>query len=96
MVACGIADYDTEGTPPFLSRHPQLSVISQAMIWYERAANKGDARAMHNLATMYREGRGVPRDDAKAIEWYRKAAANGSAEARHNLDVMLRRTGRRP
>ena len=28
MVACGIADYDTEGTPPFLSRHPQLSVIS--------------------------------------------------------------------
>ena len=37
---------------------------------------------------MYRYGRAVPRDYAKAIIWYRKAAAKGYAAAHDNLGVL--------
>ena len=37
---------------------------------------------------MYRYGRGVPQDHAKAVEWYRRAAERGTATAQDNLGVM--------
>src|SRR5205807_420797 len=45
----------------------------------------GDAKAQYGLGFMYREGRGVPRDDAEAVRWYRKAAEQGDAMAQHAL-----------
>lgn len=56
--------------------------------WFERAATQGHLRAQNNLATMYLEGLGVPRDARRAIEWYRKAAEAGLAEAQRNLGGM--------
>ena len=43
------------------------------------------AEAQHNLGSRYAEGRGVPRDDATAVQWYRKAAEQGHANAQYNL-----------
>ena len=40
---------------------------------------------------MYSDGRGVPRDDAKAIEWFLKAANQGFAPAQINLGVLYER-----
>ncbi len=37
---------------------------------------------------MYRQGRGVPQDDAEAVRWYRLAAEQGHASAQYNLGVM--------
>jgi TPR repeat protein len=37
---------------------------------------------------MYDNGRGVPQDDAQAVNWYRKAAEQGLAEAQYNLGLM--------
>jgi TPR repeat protein len=51
-------------------------------------AEKGDARAQHNLAVMYDYGRGTPQDYTKALKWYRRAAGQGSPEAQHNLGLM--------
>lgn len=34
---------------------------------------------------MYKEGRGVPRDDTKAVDWCLKAAECGHIEARFHL-----------
>ncbi|MEP6880280.1 MAG: caspase family protein, partial [Nitrosospira sp.] len=42
-----------------------------------RKAEQGNADAQYNLGVIYRNGKGVPQDDAKAVEWYRKAAAQG-------------------
>ena len=42
---------------------------------------------------MYATGRGVPKDDAKAVKWYRLAADQGYARAQYNLGVMYA-TGR--
>ncbi len=36
---------------------------------------------------MYRDGRGVPQDDAQAVAWYRKAAEQGYASAQFTLGL---------
>ena len=55
---------------------------------YRAAADKGEAWAQYNLALMYDDGRGVPADDATAVEWYTKAAEQGYADAQGNLALM--------
>ena len=37
---------------------------------------------------MYANGRGVPQDDAQAVEWYTKAAEQGVGDAQNNLGLM--------
>ena len=44
-----------------------------AKLWYERAADQGNAAAMFNLGRMYEQGLGVTASEASASEWYRKA-----------------------
>ena len=51
-------------------------------------AEKGNARAQHNLGVMYDYGRGTPKDYANALKWYRRAAEQGFPEAQHNLGLM--------
>ena len=36
---------------------------------------------------MYRDGEGIPEDDAEAVRWFRLAAEQGYAEAQHNLGI---------
>jgi len=37
---------------------------------------------------MYRNGEGVPKDQAEAVRWYRKAVEQGDAVAQLNLAIM--------
>jgi TPR repeat protein len=60
----------------------------EAVSWYRKAADQGDAFAQNNLGAMYDIGRGVPQDYAQAVSWYRKAADQGDAYAQNNLGVM--------
>lgn len=46
-----------------------------------RACNGGNARACANLGLMHKNGDGVPRDAAKALEYLRKACDLGLADA---------------
>jgi len=55
---------------------------AEAIKWYLKAAEKGDAAARNNLGWMCQNGRGVPQDDAEAVKWYLKAAEQGNADAR--------------
>jgi TPR repeat protein len=43
----------------------------EAANWYERAAAAGSDTAMLALAEIYDEGKGRPRDGAKALQWYK-------------------------
>ena len=61
---------------------------AEAVAWYRRGAEQGDARAQYNLGGMYREGRAVPQDAAGAVAWYRRAAEQGHARAQYNLGGM--------
>lgn len=53
--------------------------------WTERAANAGEARAMHNLALYYFDGTGGPKDLIEAAGWFRKAAQAGVTDSQYNL-----------
>ena len=44
----------------------------EAIDWVRRAAEGGLGLAMSRLATILRNGKGVPRDDAAASLWYRQ------------------------
>ena len=52
-----------------------------------KLAEQGDASAQFKLGLLYKEGLGVPQDDAEAVNWYRKAAEQGHADAQFNLGV---------
>jgi hypothetical protein len=60
-----------------------LMVFSQAMaaVDYstslEQKARSGDHQAQMDLAIVYEQGRGVPKDERKAMEWFQKARQGG-------------------
>ena len=61
---------------------------AQAVAWYRRAADQGDADGQFGLGLMYRTGQGVPQDFTQALAWYRQAADQGHATAQYNLGFM--------
>ena len=66
----------------------QAGDYAEALKWYRKAAEQGDASAQYNLGNGYRRGKGVTQDYAEAANWYRKAAEQGNAWAQSNLGVM--------
>ena len=60
---------------------------AQAMEWYRKAADQGDAQAKYNLGSLYSNGQGVPQDSAQAAAWWRKAADQGHAMAQYMLGL---------
>ena len=61
---------------------------AEALRWFRKATEQGDADAQFNLGVMYDNGQGVRQDDAEAFRWFRKAAEQGHAEAQYNLGEM--------
>lgn len=51
-------------------------------------ADQGNATAQFNLAMMYSNGRGVPKDGRIAVFWYTKVAEQGFTGAQFNLALM--------
>jgi TPR repeat protein len=48
---------------------------------------------MNNLATMYRDGTGVAKDETEAARWFRKAADAGNSRAMANLGTAYENGG---
>ena len=57
----------------------------QAMPWFRKGADGGDAFAIYNIGTLYDNGRGVDQDYQQAMAWYRKAADTGIAAAMNKI-----------
>ena len=53
----------------------------QAVKWYRKAAEQGNANAQYNLGGMYEVGHGVPEDLVTAYAWAKIAYANGNKGA---------------
>jgi tetratricopeptide (TPR) repeat protein len=58
---------------------------AEAMKWYLKAANQGDAEAENSIGFIYDNGLGVKQDYTAALSWYRKAADHGLAKAQYNV-----------
>lgn len=53
-------------------------------------ASQGDSSAQINLAMLYLDGKGVPRDEAMAATLLEQSARQGNASAAMNLGIMFR------
>jgi len=82
------AQMNTMGDNYYYGRNGKEKDYAEAVKWYRKAAEQGDADGQCNLGVMYENGYGVTQDYAEAVKWYRKAAEQGYARAQCSLGVM--------
>ncbi|MEL6413289.1 MAG: hypothetical protein AAFQ08_04140, partial [Bacteroidota bacterium] len=59
-----------------------------AAVWYQKAAEQGNARAQCSLAWMHYKGQGVEQDHQQAFEWLEKAAQQRYSLAQVRLGLL--------
>ena len=62
--------------------------LGRARSWYQAAAEKGNVKAMHNLAVSLSGHEDGDPDYALAAKWYGQAGAYGLADSQFNLAVL--------
>jgi TPR repeat protein len=62
----------------------------EAMKWYRKAADQGDADSQYSIGAMYDHGWGVKQDYAEALKWFRKAGDQEYVPALDYLGTMYR------
>ena len=63
--------------------------LSSARTWAEKAADRGNVKAMHNVGAYLAQGiQGKP-DYATAATWFRKAAERDFRDSQFNLGVLI-------
>jgi len=60
--------------------------------WYIHAAQNGDARAAHFLASMYHKGDKIPKDLHEAAKWYKFGADMGQAISQYWYAITVIKT----
>ncbi len=58
---------------------------TEAVKWFRKSAENGNAIGQMNLAYHYENGLGLPKLDDEALRWYRKAADQNNSMALNNL-----------
>ena len=58
---------------------------AQAIDWYRKAAEKGNAAAQCRMGDAYFWGKGIEQSDMYALAWYQRAAIQGNTDAMVNL-----------
>ncbi len=64
---------------------------AEAVKWYRKAAEQGNARAQYSLGFMYGKGQGVSQDYVRAHMWYSLSAANGGKDGPKARDIVAKR-----
>ena len=65
--------------------------VDTARSYYIQAAERGNAKAMHNLAVLDADGGGKGANYTSAAQWFRKAADRGVADSQYNLGILYAR-----
>lgn len=81
LCARGVAFFSADGVP---------QDYAEAIVWFRRAAERYNVRAILCLGLMYYMGWGVPQDEAASFGWYQKAAEAGSARGQLELGFCYR------
>ena len=63
----------------------------EAVKWYRKAAEQGNATAQFDLGYCYKNGEGVEQSYVEAVKWYRKSAEQGYAAAQCNLGYCYKK-----
>lgn len=67
----------------------------EAFNWYSKAAKQNYSPAQNQLGNMFRDGKGVQRDEETAIKWYTCSAELGNGDGRMLLATMYKLRGDR-
>jgi uncharacterized protein len=51
----------------------------EALRWYRKSAEQGNAKGEYAVALMYHAGKGLPQDYSESARWCRKGAEHGNA-----------------
>ena len=62
--------------------------FSEALMWYEKAAEQGNAWAQYWCGSIYDNGEGIAEDKEKALMWYEKVAEQGDIMAQNRCGDM--------
>ena len=72
-----------------LGAHNELcGNYKDAMLWYQKAAEKEFVPAFEKIASLYDRGLGVEENKTEALIWYQKAADSGDGKAMARLGQM--------
>jgi len=71
----------------YLKGHGVEWNLTEAIAWFERAAQAGHISAMFNLAGIFWEGRGTQQDFSRAVHWWQQAAAHDDSASQYNLGL---------
>jgi len=74
--------------------HYDKGDYDEAFQCWEKAAEMGNALAHFSLCNMYREGKGVKKDEKKMVYHLEQAAIAGVPDARYNLGLVEEEHGR--
>jgi len=58
--------------------------------WFQKAADQGNAKGMHNLAMAYQSGVGVQKDYTKAFNLFKQASDKGLASSMNAIGIMYK------
>ena len=67
----------------------------RAFEYYTKAAELGDALSHYNLSCLYRDGKGVEKDEGKKIHHREEAAIGGHVDSRFNLGAYEWNSGQK-
>ncbi len=74
-----------KGSDYYYGRNGVAKDFKQAVFWYRKSADQGNASAQNSLGYCYYKGHGVAKDFKQAVFWYRKSADQGNALGQSNL-----------
>jgi TPR repeat protein len=83
LVACTEKSEDSSQTETVVS-----TITEDKIAQLQREAQEGDSDAQYELAYLYENGLGVPKDEIRALDLYRQAADQGHPAAQANLDAI--------
>lgn len=69
-------------------RYFKGKAYKEAMVWFRKAAAKGNTTAMRGIGYLLVHGLDVPCDSFEAFGWFLKAAETGDPTAQRTLGVM--------
>jgi localization factor PodJL len=70
--------------------------LSQARVWFRRAANGGNVLAMHRIGVMTARGEGGAPNTPEAVGWFEQAANHGLVDSQYNLGAIYHPNGNGP
>ena len=73
---------------------PELT--KEAVQWFRKAAEQGEAHAQFMLGMCYFNGVGITQDKTEAVKWLQKAAKQGHEEAKKALTEVSKQKGAEP